>query len=696
MPSIFNNAESITLLPRTRSWVLVKSTFAGQWQYVPYLVPVKCTDVAAPEVGYADLRYDFGYIKRENTTSFAYYTPYQLLDYYVQIVSQQEGYAPQAVWTGIITDDEIDSGRPDFPSGSQMMRAYQLTHLLDREPIANARVENQEGNGSETIAWMPTFNKRSSFGLSLEGNRSDDEGEDGVYLFSKDGEVWNNYQILEYLLTYYAPDNLAIYLAGQYEILAQYKDLWDFQGMTLWGAINRLVDRRKGLGCYPWTNADGEMYLYIFTLTEKDIKFGTGTLAANQLQTFFEMPSVRPWTHVVGSIPFRKTTINQYDRIVIRGNRAKVTGTYAIADDSLEKGWTINRENDYVAAKGEDTTESDTYRTLDKHRGVFTRFVVPVDWDGQVGDGEGGDKTSLRLKANKDGTMEVGDGPLYLPDKIFLRETPFQVAKLYTGIPPEDDNPEDDEPEFMPMIGFVKTSPVGDAGPEQPKWRLIDRLSETVEDASSASLRPGDKRLSFEIDCENRHQFALNTFDGFTDKEPIFDYNTLAFTATFECDECPQIIIENFSGTPSETGRNLIIDLPGVECWYVAPKTAIDIDPDDDKKLKRYEASNRYIRGFGEDMEKLDTAAAFIAAWYGVRRQAVQIPLAQVGMYVQIGTMITDIRNRYFAEPIRTVVTGRSIDFIAGTTVIETGYNALDVSIAANVDRRRPRKGRLA
>lgn len=696
MPTIYNRAATLTLVPPNRSWVMAKLSYSDRWQYVPYMVPVQCVDVAAPEVGYADIRYDFGLIKREDTTSFLYATTYGLLDCYIQIMTQYEGYAPQAIWTGIITDDQTAADRPGFASGEQQIRAYHLSHLLDREPIANARTETPAADGTtQTIGWVPTFNKRSEIGLSLAGNRTEEPAEDGVYVFGKDGDLWTNLDILEYLCYYHKPANLDIQFAGQTNLLEQTVDLWDFEGYTLWEAINKLVDRKKGVGFYPWSAGDGYLYLYIFSLTERDIQFGSATLAANPLQTFYEFPSSRPYTHLTGEIPFRKTTVNQYDRLVIRGKRAKVTGTFSLADDTLEKGWTQDLEDDYVTAKGTDEQENDRYRSLDKFQGVFSRFTVPNEWDGKVGDGDGGKKVSMRLRALNDGTMEPRKtGPLYMVDKTFLRENPFQSGKDYGSEPPTDYNPAEQEPEFQPLLAIAKKVPDGEQVVNA--FYILDRLDESLADSSSASVRPTDKRLGVEVAFSPRHLFALGHIEegGATGSEPVLDYEKLLVTATFESDECPQIIVENFAGNASESVKTLVLDIPGVEYWYVAPGTVVDVDPDNETKLLRYQAESPFIRG-EEDLAKLEAVAAFITAWYGVRRQAVQIPIKQVGLFVQIGTLLTDIRNANLAEQVRTVVTARKTDFIAGVTVIETGYNALDVATSSNIDRKRIRKGRL-
>ena len=170
--------------------------------------------------------------------------------------------------------------------------------------------------------------------------------------------------------------------------------------------------------------------------------------------------------------------------------------------------------------------------------------------------------------------------------------------------------------------------------------------------------------------------------------EAEFDYQKLAFTCQFEHDIRPRVVVENVAGTPSTTERKLVIDVPGAESWWVATGTILDVD--DKGKPVRYKGSDNLVR---DDSEKLQAVAAFASGWYGVTRQAVNIVINSVGLFCQLGVLITDIRTSSMTEPVRTVVTARSIDFDAQQTTIETGYANFDLGFVQE-SRKLKRRGR--
>lgn len=691
MPSIYNNFAASTLLPRAVAWVNAKRSPADSWQYVPYLYPLQCVDAAAPDIGHADLAYEFGTIKREDSTQKFPFAPYNLGDYWIQIVMQRAGEGPQVAWTGIVTDDEPTFDRPDVSAGSQRIRAYQASHLLDRSVMSSARV--QSGTAYQTIQWIPAFNARSRIGFSLDGNRSEQLGPDGVYVFSKDGEVWTCLDVVRYLCQYHAPAGLQIQLVGQADLLSSIKEVWQFEGVTLWQALNQLIDRRRGVGFYPIAG-DGNLFLWVFSLTERDIQIGSHVLPANPMQTFFRLPDSRPYTHFVEDLALRRTTSNYYDRIIVRGARARVTGTFSFEDGNLVKGWSGDLEDEYVTAKGSDGEENDRFRQSDRFRSVFTTFIVPPNWDGKVGDGEGGSKQTLRIQPTNDGFMETqkGEGAFYYPDKTFLRELPLLVGWDYSEEPPADLTETGVEPAFAQPLVLVRYTFT-----EDPTYHRIETLSDSLRDAVSASCYMLDKQLGVRVMASPQHAFAHSKMDSLANPEAgpsdqdvqLLNYDTLILTATFESDERPHVVLENFG--PSGMGRTLTVDVPDAEFWYVAPGTVLDVDRDDPARLKKIADTNIFVRN---DKEKLDAIAAFLAGWYGVRRQAVEIPIQSIGMFVQVGALLTEIQSANLVEPIRTVVTSRLIDFAAGKTTLKTGYGNLDFAGVTQFasDRSRRRK----
>ena len=702
MPTLTNPAPGT--LPRLRYWVEASSTINGSYTYLPYLQPLRCVEACAPEIGSADLLYHFGYIKREDQASAAYFTPYNLLGAFVAIWCQEAGYAPQLVWRGIVTDVENRLERADVPGGAQLVKAWGLAHLLEKMEISTAKV--LKSTSLVTIDWVPTFNRRTRLGLSLTGNRSSGFVDGSSYVFSEDNETWTSADVLQYLLTYHVPDAITVTVSGQLDVLEKLIEEYQFEGMSTWAAINKIIDRKRGLGCYVKAGSLGNsLELVIFTLVERDLTYGTKSLPANPNQTYFQMPSEYPWTHLVPTIPFRSTTTNQYDVIEVRGERLRVTGTFSIRDENLVEAWSDDLESDYVTGLDPDDEEqNDRYRSLDKFEGVFTRFVVPKDWDGQCGNGEGEDRSNVLLDANDDGTVtHESVGGFFPADKTFLRQLPFEVGKDYQDGAEDapDDNPDGVEPEFKLLFAVIEDKTEGATiegrvHEETDKWHYLDRLSESFREESirSASARPLSTGFGVEISASPRHYFAMANEDfgysgaGASSIEAEFDYQKLAFTCQFEHDIRPRVVVENVAGTPSTTERKLVIDVPGAESWWVATGTILDVD--DKGKPVRYKGSDNLVR---DDSEKLQAVAAFASGWYGVTRQAVNIVINSVGLFCQLGVLITDIRTSSMTEPVRTVVTARSIDFDAQQTTIETGYANFDLGFVQE-SRKLKRRGR--
>src|SRR5690606_34580215 len=125
-----------------------------------------------------------------------------------------------------------------------------------------------------------------------------------AFVFAGHGEfpnepalVWTARDAVEHLLLFHAPAGLEITLGGQVEAL----EAIDLQrvavyGDSLWAALNRIIDRRQGLGFHlvvgdtPPAADDEEgggeeggatIELRVFTLTDEPVTVGDQTLPAN-------------------------------------------------------------------------------------------------------------------------------------------------------------------------------------------------------------------------------------------------------------------------------------------------------------------------------------------------------------------------------------------------------------------------------
>ena len=118
------------------------------------------------------------------------------------------------------------------------------------------------------------------------------------------------------------PRGIEFQLVGDTEALEEIIDSWEVSGLTVWQAINRVIDRRKGMGCWLEVNhKTNTVQLRTFSITDRPIAYGLQTIPANGMPVYWEQPDEYPYTHLAGDLSFRVTTQNQFDRLVVRGER---------------------------------------------------------------------------------------------------------------------------------------------------------------------------------------------------------------------------------------------------------------------------------------------------------------------------------------------------------------------------------------
>jgi hypothetical protein len=222
-----------------RGRVKFSARWDDPWQSFAGVVPLRCLRGCAPIDQNADILLEYGEIKREDETSFSVAPPKDLRDWYVRIElwDTEDPSVNAAHWHGVVPRMHKTSkgGITGTDTGTQIFQAVGLEHLLDRVMISEARAL-QDG-AVVKIDWTPPFNIKYRKGHRIKGNRSKNPGPDGVYVFSNaaDAEVWNNQQIIEYLLHYFKPKGPNWILSGQYTALNQIEEVYQNRGaQSLW------------------------------------------------------------------------------------------------------------------------------------------------------------------------------------------------------------------------------------------------------------------------------------------------------------------------------------------------------------------------------------------------------------------------------------------------------------------------------
>lgn len=712
-------ASGAATLGRSWSAVDVKRGWKEKWIYAPYLLALESTQALAPEIPTCDLLYRMGRLVFPGQSSYAQFDPLDLRPWYcrVRLLSDATAGNPVTSFWGLIDADTRALAPGDWAKGKQTFRAFGIEHLLDRNGLDYAYVD--QDSVAIKIGWVPTFNAAGTRGAPIQGNRSASRDEVGVFSFGRYGatdfasreRVWTNYDVCEYLLERHPQAEklreigitLALTGAGAAS-LRHLRAVHDLAGDTLWEALGKLIDPHDGLTFRVKIGEDrrtqNTLFIEVISQADQTINVEGYEIAANPNRTRFTMPTAWPTSHLVGTMPIRRTSVTTYDEVVARGARVKITGPFCYDHGTLAEGWSSDREVDYGEAGGGDSLARDRARAADRYAAVYCEHVVPRSWDWRLGVAAGGTTHPADRRVNvapfvrpEDGKVlfaaKEGPGPRTDFAKEFQRDTPFLEGWDYTTNPPTALAAEpDEEARYRPPLVFYFDGAAG-AGPNHDadnQWHLVERLTEANEDLKSLHNGPLDRRLGVRIHASPRHYLGGGHFDATatpSETEAELKYEFLCVVATLESDARIEARWQR-DGRPKkpphrqkrpdgrEFERRLVIDVPEAEYWYVTPGTPVDVAAGE---LVHIHDEVRVLR---DDRPRLRAIVAFAAAWVGRERHAVQIPIARPGLYVDLGTYLESIEAVGDRTPVGTCVTARVINYRARQTTIETGFAAFD------------------
>lgn len=636
---------SARVLPLVTARAFVKKHWGDAWEAPAFLQPLRVTDAAAPSTPEATLLHRYGELLLAGDAGWTVREAKDYTDWYVkiEIVSPT---AVETVFVGVFADlgsspDAKSEGND--PSGTAEVGAYGLAHLLDRIEIRDSVVT--DGGEITTVARVLPFNASDRFGLDLVGNRSAIQY-DGRHLFdAKNGDTWSNLDVIRYLLKLAAEETgIPWSVEGQFEDLAKIVMAHDFSGQSVFDALNRLIDRRRG---YVWdvVESNGKAAVHVRPVFGTPVSVGDISLSANAqaVQLLFnDVAYARPQVRIVAA--------TRYDRIVVEGERIKSCFTVSFRDGTLEPDWTDEQAEAYA-----DATDDD--RKHDRFRRVYRRFRLPKDWEWKAGNGAGGGKNNVAISAGDDGTL--------LPD---VRSNQFRRGKSFLQQIPiliEDDGSEDGTVgpgEYLPPLVIARTDD------DEAKFYQVDN---GADDVSAAHVRTVNGDLAFEIQPKINHVYAKNHFDAEavneTGVEAAVDYESLIATVCVDLDTRLRVVEK----LGDQVRRTRTIRVEGAEAWVIAPGTVTGIA---EGKLTRH-SGKRVLR---DDSKRLRVVAAAAKAWYGEPRAAIEVSLQTIFTVCPLCSYVTQAVFGADEKQIGTVVTSREFDFENRTTRIQTGYWELD------------------
>jgi hypothetical protein len=342
--------------------VWVKAYWGSVWRYVPYLHPENSIEACAPSDSEAALTWIYGKYVNLWAEPGRTLLPITLENYHIQILVHTR-YGTYIAWVGeAVGETLIERGidvATGYPRGQQTIECRGLEYLLERRVVAGTYVGNRT-----SCVYLPvtkTFNDTSSRRESLAGNRSAEVNEvSGTYLFSSDGNKWSNFNIIQYLLAAFQPwyrfESVPgtvdwapqFYLRGQTDALKEIFEEHRFQGSTLRECLNRLIDRKRGLGWYIRTNGTGPIYIVVYSLSQFPIIGINESLPANPRQI-----DLRIHDDKFIQAEYSIASTSQVDQIVVEGAPIKTCATIRFGNGTLEPAWEPDLDAEFALSATE-------------------------------------------------------------------------------------------------------------------------------------------------------------------------------------------------------------------------------------------------------------------------------------------------------------------------------------------------------
>lgn len=656
--------------------VYLKHLWSDEWEIAPFIEPISAT-VKVGAGNSAVLRFRYGAIVWPEIKTWQTYTAYDLNDWFVQLRTTSTEGKEIELFTGMIIEDStiVHGSDATEHTGDQMFQAAGLEYLLSKK-IITAAVVNE--NGTETIIeHVPPMNIRQAGDIGLQGNRTTNPNGNSIYRYSSDGAEWTHYQYLAMILYdyrpyYYAADGTLSYIpfygSGQVELLNEIITTQNIEGLSVVQLLDRLIDRRRGFGWrigHVGFEASSSIPIEVFSVFSDTITVGDTTITANPAQVSIDFGN----TADTQGVNFRFSSGNQYNAIKVRGER--IVSCFSMEGSDLTEGWTSAEETAYKAGASAATgyaglsdaqkrTINDEFRSNDRFARVYRNLILSKTWNWQ-------DYNShfVNLAVDYQGTITGVQGAYWNHSKKLLRHLPLKEGfDYYTGDSPVDNNPTGTIAEQLSPLVWLKYN---------GKYHQADRLAESINGAPSMSVRPLDTELGLVIGARPNHLLALNHWSGVEPSEwyAVFDYDELVCTIAVETDQRLEVTAASAEATETNW-RQLVIDVPGCELWYVCPDTYVGVDANG--ALQTYACTNE----LRNDKAKLQAIAAAALGWYGKKRQVLTAKLSYLFLSAQPGTLITSVLNNKTRQQVNTILSEVNYDFESGSSGIMTAYAELD------------------
>ncbi|MCO6438965.1 MAG: hypothetical protein J5J06_17865 [Phycisphaerae bacterium] len=704
------------------------------WTLIPYLTPIKATISAFPGRSTAELRYDFGVLRREDNrllTNFQYqvFNPLDVTDLYVAIVvspdisSRRTGARYHTVWLGVIQTDQLEllgvpqSGTPDA-SGYQTIQCAGLESILERRQVWRGWVEN--AGDAYPLDWTPMFNERMRHGFHTRPNRSAgritaprwvDLASEGVsygfasFLYGDAAPAyWSTMDILEYLL-YWSNDPSGVYenavrdaafridgwdpnLADPPDALHNYLQrlypTLDPDRRNVWSMINELIDRRRGIsGRFTWSEHSGDYGDPLAVAGQRVGLPDTRAPIGIELFSLLDEDVAVGNETLPGNPVIEQLNIDEGHgkraRVVIdtvdRYERLIVRGERLLSCFSASPGLDVVY-NLASMSKAWTASEEAAYKAAandeERKRMIYDRVWCAF---------------RLGFEADREFTWKLPLDNTSLNPSFDLsgniqldqhNEATWLAGKKIDDVLPfvaqADEGFESTLPAYEKPLVFLRLEgALKPAGGADPYFTRGDMAK------SGCHLRMSDRDMEVRVECTPAHLIGKGTFDSptkpYPSADPLYDHRYIVATIAVRTDSRPMVVetLPSLGERPTYRHRELVIDVPDCEVWIMAPTTVIGTNANGSLQ---FWTGPRVVR---DDTDRLRQTAALAKAWFHKLRAALVYTAPGLEPTPDIGTLVLNIRAGQIFREVRSVVTERRLDFAKRTTEIVTGMLELDL-----------------
>jgi len=645
---------------------------------------------------------------RQGETDFSTIAAIDILDYYVRIRFSVQDYDLPTVlapydWYGIIrhVSDQVHGVQNGVRTGVQTFTAYAIESLLDRDIILTSVADQRYSRGI----------------IHNEDGRPNMDPHNQIFCNrrSQTTDYWSTRAIVNYLLRYLQPrdyDGTAVIpfviSAAMLERLPDWdQPVVETHGKTLYGVLNTLISRQRGLGWRTRVDVDENVQLEPYSWLPSDLVVE----APDLLKGNFDQYDINCIADSRFQTLIRSDSSGTVDQVVVQGRRRRSVFTVSNNDMTLDRGWASGLQIEYNLAASGDADypaageidlrrkRNDEARRADRLKDVYCRYQLPsVDgnWDCFAGDGAGGSQTPVAPEEDDTAVAH----PIYQPDIAVLRTIPLLAGYDYSGSRIQTDTVLsiglNDGIEESPVLGIT---PIPD---ELTRWVQLEHVGDIGQreqiDAEEDSIRKWrgmvratGQEAAFRIYISGMPQHTISPeFTPLPDDEDVgeWTWQTMVFTVAIDEDRSAEAMYPldgDLILTRTDIRRVMFVSAgKSYTRDYVAPGTVVGVDGESGELLRSTTGGT-----INDTRDKLRRIARLAYIWYGHNRVICELTTSRLTDALGIGDLVRYVHTTGVQEDAYLVngpVTEVTIEWALGAEDVPpmprisyiTGYANLD------------------